>query len=134
MYRIDLEHLTIITTDEKGETWDLNGGAPCETIGELRRFVNECCSAGAFGADVRDALLSQVPDYLSDGTTLPIATIIDVDGRASRIHVVADLDGRFRWYDEEGRDLECSGATVSEAIAAARACWSGPEWILEIAG
>ena len=60
-YRIDTDTLTVIATDEKGESYDLNaGGEPCATTADLAAFVGELCEQGAFDAAQRDALLAQI--------------------------------------------------------------------------
>ena len=57
-YTIDKDDLTILATDDAGEPWNLNGGDACEDLDALREFVRESCEQGAFGADIRDRLLS----------------------------------------------------------------------------
>lgn len=57
-YTVDLTALTVLATDEHGETYDLNArGEPCRTVGDLRAFIRELYSVGAFDADTMAALL-----------------------------------------------------------------------------
>ena len=58
-YTVDLTALTVLATDERGETYDLNaGGAPCESIGDLRDFVIELHGQRAFDVDTMRELLA----------------------------------------------------------------------------
>ena len=58
-YAIDLDALTIIATDENGESHDLNArGEPCATVDDLRAFIAELHAQGAYDAATRDALLA----------------------------------------------------------------------------
>ena len=58
-YAINLAALTIIATDETGESYDLNAsGEPCVSADDLRAFVAELHNQGAYDAATRDALLA----------------------------------------------------------------------------
>lgn len=61
-YRIDLDNLTVIRTDEHGERHDLTGdGQPCDTYDDLREWVIDLETMGAYSADVTADLLAQIP-------------------------------------------------------------------------
>ena len=58
-YRVCLDALTVIRTDRNGEEFDLNAeGSPCESVLDLRGYIEALCAEGAFGGEVRDALLA----------------------------------------------------------------------------
>lgn len=60
MYRIHLPTLTVIRHAD-GEDFDLNAqGEPCRTVGDLRAFVEELHTQGAYDAATRDRLLADV--------------------------------------------------------------------------
>ena len=58
-YAINIAALTVIATDENGESHDLNArGEPCATVDDLRAFIAELHAQGAYDAATRDALLA----------------------------------------------------------------------------
>jgi len=62
-FKIDHDNLTIIATDEHGETHDLNAGCePCKTTAELTDFALQLLEQGAFGADIADRLRAELTD------------------------------------------------------------------------
>lgn len=59
-YSVDLDSLTVLATDSRGETTDLNAsGEPCADLDDLRAFIAELCTQGAYGASTRDELLAE---------------------------------------------------------------------------
>ena len=59
-YSISLSLLTVIHTAPDGERHDLNaGGEPCATLNDLRAFVVELHTQGAYDAATRDELLTE---------------------------------------------------------------------------
>lgn len=66
-YALDITNLTVIATDAHGERFDLNAqGARCRDFAELRDFINELRDEGAFGEEVRGALLTRLAAYYPD--------------------------------------------------------------------
>ncbi len=60
-YSLDLAALTVLATDAAGETFDLNAsGLPCATVDDLAAWIRELHEQGAYDADTRDALLSEL--------------------------------------------------------------------------
>lgn len=58
-HHIDLDHLTVIATDENGESFDLNAtGEPCTSLSDLRDFVVELHGQRAFDVDTMRSLLN----------------------------------------------------------------------------
>lgn len=59
-YRIDLDRLTVIHTDEHGEDHDLNTGTPCSDLDGLAALIRALHAYGAFTVATRDALTREV--------------------------------------------------------------------------
>ena len=55
-----VSHHTIVRIDAHGERHNLNGGEPCETFYQLHDLIVQLYDAGAFGSDVRVALLAEL--------------------------------------------------------------------------
>jgi hypothetical protein len=113
-YTLNLAALTVTRTDPNGEQYDLNAnGEPCKGIDDLRAFVVELNEQGFYAAAVRDDLLGKLPTIT--------ATVV-VDGAEYPVTLRAQADA-WRWFNEQGSDLELSGATAAEAVEAAFDCW-----------
>jgi hypothetical protein len=51
------------------------------------------------------------------------------------LNLIADTDGQYRWFGEDGTDSEVSGATPEAAVQAAQSAWRsdcGANWDLHI--
>ena len=61
-HTVSLSDLTVYAIDTNtGETMDLNAaGEPCEDVTQLRAFIRELRTAGAYGRDVEAALLADL--------------------------------------------------------------------------
>lgn len=54
------------------------------------------------------------------------------EGRLT-LNLIADKDGRYRWYDEEGNDSEVSGDSIDDAITQACSAWNSSDWDFKVA-
>ena len=60
-HSLDLTRLTVIATDESGESHDLNAtGEPCANLSDLRGFIKELHGNRAFDVDVMNTLLTEI--------------------------------------------------------------------------
>ena len=60
-HSLDLARLTVIATDDSGESHDLNAtGEPCADVSDLRDFIHELHGQRAFDVDVMRDLLNQI--------------------------------------------------------------------------
>ena len=60
-HSLDLVRMTVIATDDNGESHDLNAtGEPCGNLGDLRDFIHELHGNRAFDVDVMRDLLNQI--------------------------------------------------------------------------
>ena len=110
-YKISIDDLTVLATDEHGQVDNLNAtGEPCTTLGDLRHFVCELHAEGAYDADTRDALLAEIGE---GGES--IAQVLDRDPRSA-------LDRADRIATERAQDWENEATTFLFADQSALRC------------
>ena len=66
VYEVDVDGMTIVRHDARGEIFDLGDGDPCADVETLRAFVHQLHDyCDAYSAETRDALLAEAKELIA---------------------------------------------------------------------